>query len=804
MAPTTFSFRGKKSEPVTGETETAVTSGYEGYDDNGANADVHLKKVKEQHLWDPFMDLDKLDAIDNAVEGGDIEKEAAVEQSLLLEDSPYMEVRAAVKPEDDPDEYVDTVRAWTIGTITCTVVASINVLLAEHFTSVGIYSPVVQLVSYPMGTGWARFMPDWRFTLFGTEIALNPGPFNKKEHTIITMMTAAGSSTSYAISILISQQVFYGQAWGWGFQILLILSTQAMGFGIAGVLRRFLVWPAAMVWPACLITCTIMDGLHNHAGSDPATSNGWKIGRYAFFLAVAGTTFLWEWVPNTMAPFLSFIGQFPTWIAPENVVVNQVFGGMNGLGFIPGTLDWSVVAGFFGSPLQYPAFAIYNFLVGGLLIIVAGFGIAFAGPDFMQYLPLSANRNFDHFGKVYNTSRILNDDLTMNEEAYYDYSPLFIGPAFALSYGLGFAALISNVVHVGLFYGKDIWRRTKDINYEEPDIHLKLMRKYKEAPEWWFALIFLVSFAFGLATSLAWDTKLTWWGFIICILIGAVLVLPVGIIQAVTSQQTGLNIITEFIVGYMLPGRPIAMMLFKSWGYMLSYNALNYVSDMKIGHYMKIPPRSMFRAQCFAVVWLALVQVSTFNWILGNIPQICDADQPQGFTCPGATTFFNASVIWGVIGPRRMFGPGAIFSWINWFWLIGAVLPVIQYFVAKRYPRSIARYIFFPALFGVGGMIPPATVWYLTNWLLVGWFFNVFVMKRWPGWWSRYTYVLSGALDVGNAICLVLFALGLGLSGSVFPDWWGTLAPYETLDFLKQARTKTLAAGEQFGPTTWI
>lgn len=30
------------------------------------------------------------------------------------------------------------------------------------------------------------------------------------------------------------------------------------------------------------------------------------------------------------------------------------------------------------------------------------------------------------------------------------------------------------------------------------------------------------------------------------------------------------------------------MMLFKSWGYMMAYNGLNYVSDMKIGHYMKV------------------------------------------------------------------------------------------------------------------------------------------------------------------------------------------------------------------------
>lgn len=118
-----------------------------------------------------------------------------------------------------------------------------NVLLYEHYLQVSITSPVVQLIAYPLGTAWEKFMPKAR--IFGVE--LNPGPFNKKEHTLITMMAAAGTTISYSISILIAQQIFYGQSWGWGFQILLIMSTQAMGFGLAGVMRRFLIWPAAMV-----------------------------------------------------------------------------------------------------------------------------------------------------------------------------------------------------------------------------------------------------------------------------------------------------------------------------------------------------------------------------------------------------------------------------------------------------------------------------------------------------------------------------------------------------------------------------
>lgn len=134
--------------------------------------------------------------------------------------------------------------------------------------------------------------------------------------------------------------------------------------------------------------------------------------------------------------------------------------------------------------MQFPSFALWNSLFGALVILVCGYATAFGGAEFYRYLPLSANKNFDHFGKVYNTSRILNKDLTLNVEAYEAYSPLLIGPAFTMAYALGFAALMSTVVHVALFYGKDIWRRTKNAKYEEPDVHLKLMRKYPEAPEW--------------------------------------------------------------------------------------------------------------------------------------------------------------------------------------------------------------------------------------------------------------------------------------------------------------------------------
>lgn len=334
-------------------------------------------------------------------------------------------------------------------------------------------------------------MPNKEYSIFGRKFNLNPCPFNQKEHTLITVMTAAGAASSYAIDILLAQEVYYGQYFHWGFQILLIMSTQAMGYGLAGVMRRYLVWPAAMVWPNQLIPAVVISTLHNHDTSDPSKTNGWKIGRYSFFLIVAGVTFVYEWFPLVIAQFLAYPGLFPTWIAPNNTVVNQVFGGLSGLGLIPISFDWSIISGFMGfSPLMTPGFSLMNMLAGLIFVIIGIAGLAWAGPDFMRYLPLEANANWDHFGNSYNVSRILTPEYTFNQTAYEEYSPLLLGPAFSLSYGVGFAGLISTIVHCYLFYGADIWNRAKSAKYEEPDIHLKLMRRYSKLNHLLYAVNF--------------------------------------------------------------------------------------------------------------------------------------------------------------------------------------------------------------------------------------------------------------------------------------------------------------------------
>jgi hypothetical protein len=84
--------------------------------------------------------------------------------------------------------------------------------------------------------------------------------------------------------------------------------------------------------------------------------------------------------------------------------------------------------------------------------------------------------------------------------------------------------------------------------------------------------------ALSFVSILVWNTHFSWWAMIIGIIIPCVWVVPIGIIYATTNIQIGLNVFTEFIIGYMLPGRPLAMMMFKSYG------MLNFFRVDRRGH----------------------------------------------------------------------------------------------------------------------------------------------------------------------------------------------------------------------------
>ncbi|KAM6539971.1 hypothetical protein FALCPG4_001717 [Fusarium falciforme] len=718
------------------------------------------------------------------------------------ENSPYPEVRAAVRNYDE-DLPCNTVRAWTIGMLLVVLGASMNTLFSLRQPSISIGPLIAQIIAWPMGHGWARFVPDREFTTFGVRWTLNPGPFNIKEHAIIVVMASVSFSVAYATDIILAQLVFYKQNFGIMFQLLLTISTQSVGYGIAGMLRKFLVYPASMIWPENLVGVTLMNAMYERNDTPDPTIIGGTMHRYKWFTIVTGCAFAYYFIPGFLAQFLSIFA-VATWLAPQNPVVNQLFGGQTGLSLLPITFDWTQIAGYVGSPLIPPWHAIANTLIGvGTFFIVLSSFLHYGGAWYAEYLPMSDSSTYDNTGAPYNTTRILTPEFTLDEEEYKNYSPLFISTTFAMSYGLSFAAISSLVVYTYLHNGKQIWQQWRNSTKEKPDIHMKLMNKYKEAPTWWYMSLFAAMLLIGFYTVLGFPTNLSWWAFLLAIAISFGFALPIGIIQAVTNTQIGLNVLTEFIYGYLQPGRPLALMIFKTYGYITMAQSLRFVSDLKFGHYMKIPPRTMFLTQVVATTFSCFIQIVVLNLALNNIEDVCEPHQADHFTCPGGRVFFAASIIWGLLGPARMFSPGQVYSGLFTFFIVGAITPIVIYLAAKRWPRSPVRYLMAPLIFGGAGAIPPATPLNYLSWGVVGFVFQFWIKKRHFRWWTRLNFLTSSALDLGLALATLFIFFAFTLHGVEPPSWWGNNVVSTTMDVQGTAIQAHVAQGERFGPESW-
>lgn len=457
-------------------------------------------------------------------------------------------------------------------------------------------------------------------------------------------------------------------------------------------------------------------------------------------------------------------------------------------------------------------------------------------------MPILSSAVFDNQGNPYDVSKILTSDFLFDKVAYQAYSHVYLPITYVLSYALQLAGISALVTHTACWHGKDIWIQSKkafeersekwsefgyrslaspdDQPEEDPpqsppdqvgqaglenmmaseDVHSRLMRSYEDAPMSWYLLIFIVMLAISIFVVEYYPVHLPWYGLLLALGITSVLYIPAGIVMAIANVHSSLYLICQLICGVVFPGRPVANMVFTTYCYITSAQGIKFSSDLKLGHYMKIPPRLLFSVQVVATVVGCLTQIAVLNWMFGHIPGLCTPEAINGFTCPLARVHFNGSILWGVVGPHRFFGPGALYRHLIWAFPLGAALPIMVYMLGRRHRSSIWRRVNLPIVFGSLSWIPPATGLNFSVWAVVCFVFNSVLRKRAQAWWGKYTMTLSAALDSGMAFSLVAVFFGF-----VYPGWmdgfrwWGTEVYKQGCDW-KACSYLELQPGDKFGP----
>ncbi|WOK95239.1 oligopeptide transporter 5-like [Canna indica] len=715
------------------------------------------------------------------------------------DDSPIEEVRLTVPTTDDPSQPCLTFRCWVLGCIFCVMLAFVNQFFGYRTNQLSISSVCIQIVALPIGRWMALVLPKKmiKVPLTNWSFSMNPGPFTMKEHALITIFAGSGAAGVYAVHIVTIVRAFYQRSIHFFAAFFLTQTTQLLGYGWAGIFRNFLVNSPYMWWPGSLIQVSLFSRALNEEEKRPKGG----VSRFQFFLIVLICSFAYYIIPNFFFPAISYLS-FICWIWKKSIVAQQIGSGSKGMGVGSIGIDWAVVTSWLGSPMAAPPFVLLNILAGFIMLvyIVMPFAYWFNLYDARTYQFFSSHL-YEKGGKSYDLDRILDEKtFTLNVADYERYSKIHMSIFFASSYGLGFATLTATVSHVFLFQGAYMWKlwrqATSKAKEKVLDVHGRMMKtNYREVPQWWFYLILVVVTALSIFTceGFGGQLQLPYWGIFLAMGMAFFFTLPIGVIAATTNQQPGLNIITEMVIGYMLPGEPLANVAFKTYGYISMSQALGFLSDFKLGQYMKIPPRSMFAAQLVGTLIANVTYFGTAWWLLETIPNICQPDKlPEGspWTCPGDEVFYSASIIWGVVGPKRMFGPGSIYSTLNFYFLLGFVLPVIVWVFSRLFPdKKWIPLINFPVILGATGAMPPAKAVNFNSWLIVGFIVNYWVFKRNKRWWGRYAYVLSAAMDAGTGFMGVVTFFTLNNANVYSVNWWGGKAD----DYCPLAKCPTAA-----------
>ncbi|CCM01622.1 uncharacterized protein FIBRA_03683 [Fibroporia radiculosa] len=697
------------------------------------------------------------------------------------EDSPYPEVRASVSNIDDPEMPVLTLRMWVLGILLTVVSAAANMFFNVRQPAPSITATLLVLICHPVGKLLADWLPIQTYRLprwlGGGEVSLNPGPWNIKEHALVYMMANVATGPPFAIQATISFQINYNVNYGYWFNVLLVLATQLTGLGLAGMCKRLLVWPASLVWPQNLIVCTLLNSLH----AENDTSGG--LSRFRYLVYVGTAAFVFYFLPGYLFTALS-VFSWVCWIAPNNVPVNQMFGIESGLGMGILTFDWTQIS-WISSPLMVPWWAQAQVFTGFVLFYwIATPALYYTNVWDLAYFPMLSNYLYDRFGEPYNVSLVLDSQANLNQTAYDNYSPLYLPAAYAMTYLMSFALSTCVIVHTVLYHGQTIWRSLKRLQGEEDDIHAKLMRSYPEVPQWWYAISFLGLGCLGIIALEVWHTGAPIWFLLLALAIPIVYIIPSGYVYSISGQDVAINILAQVVPGVLLPGKPIPNMIFKSFALQTLYEGVRFMQDMKLGHYIKIPPRATFAVQLTSTMMAGFVQCGMQQWMFESVPDICTPHQKYALTCPHNEVFYEASVIWGVIGPTRQFGSGSIYHPELYALIVGVFLPIPFWLWIRHYPDSIVRYINMPIVLTSISSIPPETGINYSSWFLVGFIFQYWIRRRHFAWWSKFNYVTSAALDSGTVISLLVIFFTLEFpKGGISISWWGNNVWQNTADY---------------------
>ncbi|KAG5982382.1 hypothetical protein E4U55_001976 [Claviceps digitariae] len=785
-------------------------------DDDGDNDSVTAAAVvdideKQTNIND--MPIDQDDALSKDAEKNsnpkptylilnpDGQEEVVTEDDARIRDIPGY-VRRIVSFTDDPTEPTLTFRYFLL-TILFVAPGAFLSQMAHFRTTYAPYSVFfVQIASNYLGVWLAKVLPDWTvrvpFLPSRYGFRLNPGPFSTKEHVLVTISAASGATYNLGYTPIAMSEVYFGERVHGAVAVFFMLAITWTGYSYAALARQFLLYDPQYPWFQALCQTALFETQKKQRESPSRLSRK----QIRVFFGVLIGVILWQFLPEYVFPMLGSLA-FLCWVAPHNPTANFIGSGFGGMGLLNLSLDWSSIAAnanLFLTPWWTQVIIFVAFVCSTwVLLPVAKFG-NLARWDHA----LMSNRIFLENGTRYPLTSLLTPNLQLNQTALDQYGDLHVGAQYLWNMFFDYAAYSSALVWMALFGYPQIRAsvqrflerrrrqpgsnggRSMKVTEQYSDQLNVLQRRYDEIPFWWFAALFLVSLLIMVVICARGLLFIPTWTYFVGIATGAVIVVPLGWLYALSNFQLAIGSTNELLYGLMINApsvtgwkNPCGASTYGAIAGDAWYRAQLNLQDMKIGHLMKIPPKAVFFSQIFGSLIGIPIDYAVIRWVLNTkfdyVAGIAQ-DPTHQWTGQQLASSLTLGVQYVLVGPQRLFRQN-LFQPVPYGFLLGATAPLLLFLLHRRFPRAKLHLcnttIFFSSMSTFRGNISTG---YLSSFL--GGFVVMFWTYRYRyELWARWNYILAAAFDAGFNFNMLLIFLCFGAGKVVnMPHWWGNNA----------------------------
>ncbi|KAI9616506.1 hypothetical protein H4Q26_010902 [Puccinia striiformis f. sp. tritici PST-130] len=231
----------------------------------------------------------------------------------------------------------------------------------------------------------------------------NPGPLETKETVFSVIMAGSASAGVLGVELIAAQEVMFEKHMPAIVSVMTLLSSQLIGYGMAGLLRSILVYPSEIIYPGVLPVVALFQSMSSKSETTVKQMSFFKKTMAAISLSHMITReYLDEIIPTYLAPALSAVSIWCLAL-PQVPAITNLFGGSlpaEGMGLMAFSADWTLVGSH--SPLFVPLLAQMTDWVAyfGCIIIYSGAYTA----NWLNggHLPFISYNLFDKHGHRYN------------------------------------------------------------------------------------------------------------------------------------------------------------------------------------------------------------------------------------------------------------------------------------------------------------------------------------------------------------------------------------------------------------------